>query len=181
MADFEWRIVTSCPEKDKQISFFGFARGYKFQKRQDLRDTAKSLPEGIALCSARFVAGPTHVEWVLRQASESWVRDLFLARNRSIDLLMRLTCQRQISIALAASGIDSTSEIILLGLRSKFFSGLSIEQKLTELSAQRYDKILDLDSRKMNFLKSFHSLPEWVTAAQIPFFLLEKSAGLVLA
>lgn len=160
-------------------SYYGFGRGYLFERPTDLTTISKSLPEGTAVCSSMFVAGIDHLEFVLRQAAEYWARGYFLARNRSIDLLMRITCQRQISRALEVSGVREISEVAVYGLSRGEASVSSSEEMLTELGAIRNDAKLELNPQKLSFLKKFHQLPEWVPRDRLALILQEKALGLV--
>jgi len=93
---------------------------------------------------------------------------------------MRISCQRQITKALTASGLSNVSEVVVFGL-SKDKETLDIaEEKLVELGGIRNDDIINLDQKRLQFLTKFHGLPDWITSAQLPYLLVEKSAGLVL-
>jgi hypothetical protein len=105
---------------------------------------------------------------------------LSLANNKSIDLLMRISCQRQITKALAASGLGNVGEVIVFGLCKYGESLDTAEEKLVDLGGLLTDDIINLDSRRLNFLLKFHGFPNWITSSQLPDLLVEKSAGLVL-
>jgi tRNA threonylcarbamoyladenosine modification (KEOPS) complex Cgi121 subunit len=173
-----WRISIRS-EDLKEATLLGFGRAYRFSKTKDLRKAVTGLPEGIAACSPSLIAGKRHLESVLIQSAEYWSRGIFLARNKSIDLLMRLTCQDQISRALQASAIDNCREVALIGL-AKDDSDIAISERLmSKLGGIRDDSLMDLDSNKMKFLLRFHSLPSWIEQDKIPQLLQEKSAILV--
>jgi hypothetical protein len=120
------------------------------------------------------------MEWILRQAADSWAARSFLAKNKSIDLLIRISCQRQITKALQASALGQVSEVIAFGLPRFRESLSSIESRLAELGAIRNDQVIDLVDKKVKYLLKFHGLPHWITPYQLPGLLLEKSASLVL-
>ena len=66
-------------------------------------------------CDIEIIAGPEHIEGVLNQAAEYWDRNETLAKNRSIDLLMRITCKKQIIEAVSASGLSRTGAVAIFG------------------------------------------------------------------
>jgi tRNA threonylcarbamoyladenosine modification (KEOPS) complex Cgi121 subunit len=175
-----WRIQSAIPESKETESFIGFCFGYTFRTKKNLKDEAEKFPEGTVLCSSGLVAGKQHIEWILRQAAESWAAGSFLAKNKSIDLLIRISCQRQITKALQASALGQVSEVIAFGLPRFKQSQCLVESRLVELGAIRNDQVIDLDDKKVKYLLKFHRLPRWITPYQLPGFLLEKSASLVL-
>lgn len=67
----------------------------------------KALPEGVLIQAARADAiyGVDHVINALRIALESQRRDLLLTEKLEIDLLLRIACVDQISIALSNIGL----------------------------------------------------------------------------
>ncbi len=173
-----WRIETL--ERNGPHAFLGFCSGYKFTTTKNLKEAAANFPQGIAICSSQLVAGASHVEWILRQAAESWVAGLSLANNKSIDLLMRISCQRQITKALEASSLGNVSEVVVFGLCKSQGSLDTVEEKLIELGGLPNDNIINHDQKRLKFLKEFHGLPDWIISDQLPWLLVEKSAGLVL-
>ncbi len=164
-----------------KTTFLGFGRAYRFSRETDLREVARQLPEGISVCSPSFIAGGVHLESVLVQSAECWSRRIFLARNRSIDLLMRVTCQDQISKALQASAIGNCREVALFGLARDSSDVAVADGMIQKLGGVRDDRLLHLDSNKAQFLRHFHSLPSLVEDDKIPELLQEKSAILVFA
>lgn len=160
---------------------FGFARAFRFRLNQDLSHVARGLVEGVAMCTPRYIAGPEHARRILIQASEYWKRDMKLARNKSIDLLMRITCQSQISTALKLSKVSDAKQIGLFGLVENAGDAELSMSKLLALGAIRDDSLLKLDPRKEIFLKKFHNLPKWCTGNQVLDLLEEKSVLLVFS
>ena len=161
----------------------GFATGIKIGSESYLSNTAKSLPEGVTLCVPLLIAGLPHVEGVLKQAAEYWNKRLQLARNRSIDLLMRVTCQRQIADAVQLSGLAKTSAVVVFGLVDPAFNveGL-VEDLLAKFGgAVEEEKLLLLDDDKVRYLKKVHSLPEWMRTDQIVPILLERAVLLAFS
>ncbi|MHB1908244.1 MAG: KEOPS complex subunit Cgi121 [Nitrososphaerales archaeon] len=157
---------------------FAFSEGYRLDHVRDLTTFAKSLPEGIAICTADHIAGRKHLENVLTQAAESFDRGIFLARNRSIDLVMRITGQSQISKALDTSGLKDASRVAVFGLSSTKKQIKNVELLLGKMGS-RDDSVLDMNSRKEKLLRQFFLLPSLIKKDQIPLLLSEKSVTLV--
>lgn len=160
----------------------GFVAAFTLKTESNLSLTAKELPEGITICSPMMVAGIAHIDGVLKQATEYWNRKIQLARNKSIDLLMRVTCQGQIAKAVELSKISRTNEVAVFGLAAK---DSEIEEALasleTKFGAARSDDLLVLNEEKERYLKQVHSLPESLSTDQIVPILLERSVLLVFS
>lgn len=169
---------------DRQtIQSISFARGYRLSKALDLSDFAKRLHEGVVVCNPWMIAGVEHLQSVFIQAEEYWQRKQPLARNRSIDLLMRVTCQRQISDAVKGSGISKIDKLALFGLVE---SEDSIDESVSLLQNQvgeikRSDSLLLLDKKKERYLKEFHNLPKSLSRNQLLVTLKEKSVLLAFS
>ncbi len=161
----------------------GFMTAYKLNGIFDLRSTAKSLPEGVVVCDPELIAGPEHVEGIVNQAAEYWDRNEALAKNRSIDLLMRVTCKKQIADAVSASGISRTGAIAVFG----YVGNESHIEKSEEIirtfakDLEAKDELLSLSQKRQKYLKEFHKLPRWLNEDQLLIALKEKSALLVFA
>lgn len=160
-------------------SFFVLAEGHELPIIKDLKPFAESLPRGFAIASSNFAAGVGHLEQILIQTAESWSRGLYLARNKSLDLLMRLTCQSQIERAIQTSGLESSKTIVLFGLSREQREISYAQACLAEAGAVRRDELLELDPGKISFLRKFHSLPHSVHSKDIPSLLVAKAALLV--
>lgn len=161
----------------------GFAAEIKMRSESDLSNIAKGLPEGVTLCIPLLIAGLPHIEGVLKQAAEYWNRRLQLARNRSIDLLMRVTCQKQIADAVQLSGLARTSAVVVFGLVDPAFN---VEAMLNDLlfklgGAVAQEDLLVLADDKVRYLKKVHSLPEWIRTDQIVPILLERAVLLAFS
>ena len=161
----------------------GFMTAYKLNGIFDLRATAKSLPEGVVACDIALIAGPEHVEGVLNQAAEYWDRNETLAKNRSIDLLMRITCEKQIIEAVSASGLSRTGAVAIFG----YVGNESHIEKSEEIirtfarDSEAKDELLSLGQERQNHLKEFHKLPVWLNRDQLLIALKEKSVLLIFA
>ena len=162
---------------------FGFAAGFEFDRQENLTDFAKRLPEGTVVCDSRLIAGVDHLESILLQASEYWKRGEFLARNRSIDLLMRISCRGQISEAVRLADNENRNSVVLWGLAK---SRGEIEKAVELLTgsfrgARRNDRLIDLTKEKESYLKQIHSLPKSIIKAQLLVTLKERSLLLIFS
>jgi tRNA threonylcarbamoyladenosine modification (KEOPS) complex Cgi121 subunit len=174
-----WKIQPNYGVQNNENLYLGFGRGYEFLETRNLQKMTSRLPEGSVISSPSIVAGKEHLYLILIQCAEYWNRGILLARNKSIDLLLRMTCQNQISKAIEASELQRRKDVALFGLVKEHTQIDLAERLILELGGKRNDSILDLDSKKLRFLLYFHSLPSWVDRKSLPELLQEKSAILV--
>jgi tRNA threonylcarbamoyladenosine modification (KEOPS) complex Cgi121 subunit len=168
-----WRSALSVHEH----RLLGFGAAFKLEKKSDLSAVAKKMPERVAICNPILIAGFSHLEGVLRQASVSWNHRIELARNTSIDLLMRISGRRQIAEAIALSSLDKADRFAVFGM-------LDSEERISELFdmigrlpgvMSRDDRLLLMDQTKRKRLLSIHSLPKWLGEDQLVTILREES------
>ena len=129
---------------------FGFSMAYQLHGTFDIRSASKRLPEAVTICNPKLVAGQYHVLGILSQAKEYWLRSETLARNKSIDLLMRITCQKQIADAVIASGISKTDAVAIFGFvknESQINSIIEIIKSVAK-DMKRGDDLLSLGQRE---------------------------------
>lgn len=152
-------------------------------KKQDLTSFAKTLPEGVVICDPALIAGVEHVEAVLLHTREYWRRNERIAKNGSIEILMRLTGKSQISEALEASGIRKAKSVAMLGLVSSEEAAEEILARLTSTfkSAVIDRRLIDLDPAKSGRLKKFHGLPDTLSDQELQIALEEKSVLLIFS
>lgn len=160
-----------------------FLSAFELGSFHDLRTVAKQLPEGVVICSPNLVAGEEHIMGILNQAETSWTQNISLARNRSIELLMRITCRNQISEAVIISGLTRIKDIAMFGLVNDINAENSARKIIEEYSGHlnRNDDLLLLNKKKELYLKRLHKLPGDFTAIQLLVALKEKSVLLVFA
>ena len=160
-----------------------FAAGFTLGGTFDLAPLTGSLPEAVVVCDSSMVAGIEHLEQVLFQAHEFWKGGGGLAKKKSIDLLMRITCQRQISDAISLSKIENASNIAIFGIvKSRELVEKSLQLIFSRFpSAKREDTLLELGKQKTEFLRKVHGLPRSLTRSQIVVALKERSALLVFS
>jgi tRNA threonylcarbamoyladenosine modification (KEOPS) complex Cgi121 subunit len=147
----------------------------------DLSGFAKKVKQGITLCDPRYIGGAEHVRVILVQANEYWRRGHALARNKSIDLLMRITCESQIEKALKISGLSGARHVSMFGLAE---SREDIEQSssgLISIGASEDDSLLDLTMAKRKFLCKFHHFPFQCDKKTLVDYLAEKAVLLAFS
>jgi tRNA threonylcarbamoyladenosine modification (KEOPS) complex Cgi121 subunit len=162
---------------------FCFAAAFSLGGTFDLAPLTKSLSEAVVVCDSNIVAGTAHIEQVLLQAHEYWKRHGEIARKKSIDLLMRITCQRQISDAIALSKIEKTNVCAIFGIvRTIDMIGKSLKVIESNFpSAQRDDTLLDMGKKKTEFLRNVHRLPKSFNKSKVLVALEERSVLLVFS
>lgn len=173
---------------DNQIVFpsygdqLGFMMAFELSKTVDARRIVEQIPESVVVCTPKIIAGPEHVAAVLSQVKESSRRGISLARNRSIDMLMRITCRKQISEAIALSEVEKTDRLAIFGLVTKQSIVNDVQRILSNEAGEigRADDLLLLTRDKAGYLKKLHGLSESLTDNQLLVALKEKSALLIL-
>jgi tRNA threonylcarbamoyladenosine modification (KEOPS) complex Cgi121 subunit len=130
-----------------------------------------------------MIAGIEHVEAILIQTKEYFDRNERLVRNGSLDILMRITCQKQISEAISASKIANTETVAILGLVN---SEKDIESAIYRLystckAAITDNSLLELNKEKATKLKQFHQLPGTLSRERLQTALQERSILLMFS
>jgi tRNA threonylcarbamoyladenosine modification (KEOPS) complex Cgi121 subunit len=148
-----------------------------------LTTVAKEFPEGVVLCNPGRIAGIRHLEEILIQTREYWDRNLRIVRNGSLEILMRITCQGQISEAIDASQIADTEAVALLGLvASEKEIEASIERLYSICKSMMSDNsLLELTKEKAMKLRQFHRLPSSLTFDKLQTALQERSILLIFS
>ena len=174
--------------QENQITFakygdqLGFMMAFELARTMDMRRIVEQIPESVVVCTPKIIAGPEHVSAVLSQAQESSKRGISLARNRSIDMLMRITCRKQISEAIALSEVAKTDRLTVFGLVPNQSIVNDVQGILNNEADEfnRSDGLILLTKDKAAYLKKLHGLSESLTDDQLLVALKEKSALLVL-
>jgi len=152
-------------------------------ERLDLRSFARTLPEGIAICNPDLIAGIKHVETILIQTREYWKRNERIAKNGSIEILMRLTGRSQISEAVEASGVNEMRAVAMFGL----VSSEAVLSNMVERFSSAFETavidhhLLELSPSKSKRLKKFHRLPGSISDRELQIALGEKSVLLIFS
>ncbi len=164
-------------DSDEHGEQFVFLRGYHVESKIDLRPVTKRFKEGIVLCSADLVAGPMHVRRISVQAWEYWRRGYNLARNKSIDLLMRVTCQSQIASATRLSNLIGPGRVVLFGIVQNKEDAEEAEEILIKFEGgiRRDDAVSRLTREKASKLRNLHKIPFSCTKEMLINLLQEKS------
>lgn len=179
-----WKISS---KQGSDREYLGFCAALDIGKKLDLSTLAKSLPEVTVICTPTMILGCKHLDRVMTQALDCWQRGLVFAKKRSIDLLMRLTCQSQIDEATTASGIRNASSIAAFGLapsEPEINSTIKFVQNSIGERAVRNDKLLDPNTTKIQYyLSSFDPTlpPEVASESNILALLIERASLLLVS
>ncbi len=169
-----WEVIGT---KDNS-GWYGFCRAYNLPSELNLRSISKELKEGTVICDPQVIAGKEHVYEILAQALEYWNRGLIVARNRSIDLLLRITGQTQIAEAIRLSKIEKNSNVVFFGLvqnKGEAIECLELFERLLGPGLVRNDSLIQLDRRKELVLKKMHNIPSAFPRQKIPALLQERA------
>ena len=137
--------------------------------------------EIIQLINSDYVAGISHLEMIGYQIYESKKRNNLYSNRLELDILLRIACDRRISKAIEMVGIKKgLVNIAILGIGS--FNNLSRLKKNLENKWNCDDSILELTTKKLNYLVELHNIPEWFLnsspSKMLPSLLCEKAAML---
>jgi tRNA threonylcarbamoyladenosine modification (KEOPS) complex Cgi121 subunit len=160
-----------------------FAIAFDLGRPYDLTVVAKESSEGVVLCNPGLIAGIGHLEEILLQTKEYWDRNQRIVRNGSLEILMRITCQRQISEAIVASQIADTRSVALLGLVA---SDKEVEASIERLystcrSIVTDNSLLEFTKEKATKLRRFHRLPSSLPLDKLQTALQERSILLIFS
>lgn len=138
----------------------------------------------IQVVNAKFVAGPHHIELILKQAYDAWRRGISYAEKYDVDLIVRLACNLQIEKALKKVGVKrGVMDVVLIAIGDR-----SIVKKLYKLAyniGDPSDEPIKLTDDKVRFLKEEYRISDEVIHStlkdveKIPFLLAEKAALLL--
>lgn len=127
----------------------------------NLSKIAESLPEATIASDPKLLAGVEHIKLVILQAITSWDQGIVLARNKSLDLLMRFTSKKQISEAIKASNLQDTKQISLVGVTTsedEACDRYNAFRSSLPKNASRDDSLLDLTEAKKATIVKLHQL-----------------------
>ncbi|MHB8699799.1 MAG: hypothetical protein ACYC7D_02125 [Nitrososphaerales archaeon] len=165
------------------IKFSGFAAGLKFDSQRDFSKVTSFLSEGTILCHSQLCAGLPHIKRIFLQALTSWENGIELARNKSLDLLARVTLRPQISEAIKVSQISRTNTLAFLGIAKDASEASSSYNRFLDLIGDkviRDDSLLNLNISKIEYLTGLHGLDSPANAFSIESQLVEMSSLLNL-
>lgn len=134
----------------------------------------------IVLLNAKFIAGRRHIELLLKQSVEAEKRGLTYAKQREIDFIARVACEKQLKKAVDKVGLKPQKmdlAVLLLG-GDNFPSEV---MRLLKTIGTLDDSVINLEEKKKMALLSEHSLKqtaEYVLLNEdpLPYLLAEKAA-----
>lgn len=113
----------------------------------------------IQLVKARLIAGPEHIEFAAQNALRAFKGPRPLSKSLAVELLLYISCQRQISIAIQRMGIaPGDREIVLVALSTSRDSLESLNQAFSlAIPGERDQSLLEITSeRKIEALKEYY-------------------------
>lgn len=131
----------------------------------------------IQLVEGKFIAGPLHVELVVKQTLEAKRRGIMWAKDAGIDFLARIACDPQISRALQNIGVKKGLSNLVLVAVGKSKEAKTVSEIASLLGRNSDEEILPNNNKK-EFLIKTHSLKglEATNMENFQKFLAEKAA-----
>ncbi len=108
-----------------------------------------SFENGIQIVDARLVAEKEHVEHAIAQAIKAFKRGKNIARDILVEVLVRLSGQRQIKYAIEKFGLKSNVQDVVVISTNKN----RLEEFKKKYSCRELGDILKIDENKFNILK----------------------------
>lgn len=137
----------------------------------------------VQAINAKFVAGHRHLELVLKQTLEAKRRGILYAKSPELDLLVRISCDTQISRAIKTVGIEKGVQNIVIVALGKKECAESIKDGLRSYG-KISDEVIQLTTDKMRTLIRHHGLSKSYvkavvqTKARLASVLAERAAVL---
>ncbi|HZY95392.1 MAG TPA: KEOPS complex subunit Cgi121 [Candidatus Bathyarchaeia archaeon] len=135
-----------------------------------LRSEAKVAQ--IQLVKALLIAGPEHIEFAAENALRAFKGPRPMTKSLAVELLLYISCQRQISVAIQRMGIArGDSEIVLVALSNSEDSLESLARAVSStIPGERDESLLEITSeKKMEALKTYYRIEDReVEAARFP-------------
>jgi len=124
---------------------------------QQLRSTAGDIQ--VQLVKAELVAGIEHLRLAAAHALRSFYREKPRSKSLAIELLLFVSCQRQISKAIKQLGVEPSDKMILLVALSGSKDNLSgLEENSKLIFGQTDDNLVEIDSKRKlaSLQRSYH-------------------------
>lgn len=137
---------------------------------EHLRTVTKTAQ--IQLVKAQLIAGPEHIEFAAQNALRSFKGPRPMTKSLAMELLLYISCQRQISVAIQRIGIArGDREIVLVSVSSSKDSLESLAQTLPSIIPGNHDESLPeiTSEKKKEALKEYYEIEDKeVEAARFP-------------
>ncbi len=116
------------------------------------QEALKNFPE-LQIFNARAIAGEEHIAFAIAQAERAFRSSTNISANKKLEVLLRASAQRQISVAIEKLGIKDSKDVVVI---SDNLPGELIRRyKCKEC---RY--VLDITPEKLEYLKELFNITE---------------------
>ena len=99
----------------------------------------------IQLIDSRLVAGIEHIEFAYAQAKKAFRHNENISKDPLIEILVRMSGQRQIKIALEMFGLNDSKDVILISKKDpkNFLSsdGLEPDDSVLKIDLKKFERI----------------------------------------
>ena len=115
----------------------------------------------VQLVKADLIGGPEHLQFAARNALHSFSHKQRRSKSLAVELLLYISCQRQIAKAIKLLGVDSKdSRVALVALSgSKDVISELERQADSVIGGERDDSLIEIDSkRKMDLLQRSYAV-----------------------
>jgi len=112
---------------------------------QQLRSTAGDIQ--VQLVKAELVAGIEHLRLAAAHALRSFYREKPRSKSLAIELLLFVSCQRQISKAIKQLGVEPSDKILLVALSGSKDNLPELEKNSKLILGETDDSLVEIDSK----------------------------------
>jgi len=123
----------------------------------DLKSRCEELT--VQAVDARYIAGPRHLEAVVKQAWEASRRAVSRVKKLEIDILMRVACDSRASEALKTVGLScGVNDVVFVAVGDR--EAIHSFSKVVGVLGEPSDELIRLTCEKEDFLKRHHRVGE---------------------
>ena len=99
--------------------------------------------KGLQIIDSSNVAGREHIEFALKEAESAFEEGVNLSRNPLVEVVVRVSAQKQISKALELFGLKDSREIIAIGdkLPDGFVEEFKCKEMDLKMDTARYERV----------------------------------------
>lgn len=113
---------------------------------RQIRSTSESVQ--VQLLKPGLVAGPEHLRMAAANALRSFKGKKPRSKSLAVELLLYISCQRQISKAIKLLGVESSDdEVVLVALSDSKIALSDLEKNSTSILGEVDDKLVEVGSK----------------------------------
>ena len=115
----------------------------------------------VQLVKADLIAGPEHLQFAARNALHSFSSPRRRSKSLAVELLLYISCQRQIARAIKLLGVDSKdSRVALVALSGSKGAILELDRQANSvIGGERDESLIEIGSkRKMDLLQRSYAV-----------------------